>query len=196
MNTPETTHLPLGHGRIELVRGNIVEQEANAIVNAANTKLAGGGGVDGAIHRAAGQALARECPRLPADGRGRRCPTGEVRVTRAGKLAAQHVIHAVGPFYNPRYAEKGERQLRQVYENALRAAAEHGCLVIAVPAISTGAYRFPLKRGAQIALETVAEWLKEQRRPEVVRFVLLKEKVFEAFRSALKRLATNEGRAK
>jgi O-acetyl-ADP-ribose deacetylase (regulator of RNase III) len=85
--------------------------------------------------------------------------------------------------------------LRAVYENTLRAAAKHGCRVIAVPAISTGAYRFPVKRGAEIALATVAGWLQDKRRPEVVRFVLLKETVFEAFRSALGRLAAGAGRS-
>src|ERR1700689_3362190 len=92
------------YGRIELVLGNIVEQAVDAIVNAANTKLAGGGGVDGAIHRAAGLALKEECLLLPADERGQRCPTAEVRVTGAGTLPARWVIHAVGPFYNERYA--------------------------------------------------------------------------------------------
>src|SRR5262249_27118590 len=158
------------------------------IVNAANTRLSGGGGVDGAIHRAAGKALSRECARLPADGRGRRCPTGEARVTGAGKLAARHVIHAVGPFYNAHYPDNAEGQLAEVYTNVLRAARDHGCRVLAVPAISTGAYRFPLDRGAAIAVETVAAWLKENPLPEVVRFVLLKEPVYEAFRAALARL--------
>jgi O-acetyl-ADP-ribose deacetylase (regulator of RNase III) len=186
------THRAIGHGRIELLQGNIVEQEADAIVNAANTHLSGGGGVDGAIHRAAGKALLRECERLPADERGRRCPTGEVRVTSAGKLAAQHVIHAVGPFYNADYAEKAERQLADVYTNALRAAAEHGCRVVAFPAISTGAYRFPLGRGAEVGLDAVAAWLRAHPLPEVVRFVLLKEAAFAAFQAALGRLADGE----
>src|SRR5256885_1392446 len=94
--------LQLKHGRLELVLGNIIEQTVDAIVNAANTKLTGGGGVDGALHRAAGPTLKEECLRLPADERGRRCPTGEVRVTGAGALPARRVIHAVGPFYKER----------------------------------------------------------------------------------------------
>jgi O-acetyl-ADP-ribose deacetylase (regulator of RNase III) len=179
----------VGNGRIELVLGNIVEQRADALVNAANTKLSGGGGVDGAIHRAAGKALARECARLPADEKGRRCPTGQARVTGAGKLPAKYVIHAVGPFYNARYAEKAERQLREVYENVLRSAAEHECRVIAVPAISTGAYRFPVARAARIALGVAAEWLKENELPEVVRFVLFRPAHFRAFKNALQGLA-------
>jgi O-acetyl-ADP-ribose deacetylase (regulator of RNase III) len=177
-----------GGSRIELVLGDIVAQEADAIVNAANTRLSGGGGVDGAIHRAAGKALKEECARLPADDEGRRCPTGEVRVTGAGRLRARHVIHAVGPFYNDRYADKAERQLRQVHENILAAAAQHSCRTIAVPAISTGAYRFPIDRAAAIAVETVAEELKKTKAPKVVRFVLFSRAHFEAFRPALEAL--------
>src|ERR1700735_41906 len=98
--------LQLKHGRIELVLGDVVEQTVDAIVNAANTKLTGGGGVDGAVHRAAGPTLLEECLQLPADEQGRRCLTGEVRVTGGGMLPARWVIHAVGPFYNDRYADK------------------------------------------------------------------------------------------
>src|SRR5688572_26420613 len=119
--------LACGAGRIELVLGNIIEQAVDAIVNAANTKLAGGGGVDGAVHRAAGRKLKEECLALPADQDGRRCPTGEVRVTGAGDLPAKYVIHAVGPFYNARYAGKACQQLRLVHERALSAAADRGC---------------------------------------------------------------------
>jgi O-acetyl-ADP-ribose deacetylase (regulator of RNase III) len=178
----------VGNGRIELVLGNIVEQEADAIVNAANTKLAGGGGVDGAIHRAAGPALKQACLKLPADANGRRCPTGEVRVTAAGKLSAKFVIHAVGPFYNARYVEKGERQLAEVYETALAAAAEHECRSVALPAISTGAYRFPIDRAAAIALQTAADFLKRDNAVEVVRFVLFKAPHLEAFKAALEEI--------
>jgi O-acetyl-ADP-ribose deacetylase (regulator of RNase III) len=178
----------VGHGRIEIVLGNIVEQEADAIVNAANTKLSGGGGVDGAIHRAAGKALREACEAIPADERGQRCPTGQVRVTPAGNLKARYVIHAVGPFYNARYAEKAEQQLREVFENVLTAATAHRCRTVAVPAISTGAYRFPIDRAAAIALQTVADFLQEQELPEVVRFVLYKQPQFDAFRNQLDQL--------
>lgn len=171
--------------RIELILGNIVEQEADAIVNAANTKLSGGAGVDGAIHRAAGKKLKEACQRFAADERGRRCPTGEVRVTEAGRLRAKVVLHAVGPFYNARYVDKADRQLRQLHENILRAALEHECRSVALPAISTGAYRFPLDRAAAVALHAVAEFLRQQRKPEVVRFVLFKQAHLDAFRQAL-----------
>jgi O-acetyl-ADP-ribose deacetylase len=177
--------LQVGHGRIELVLGNIVEQEVDAIVNAANTKLAGGGGVDGAIHRAAGPRLKEECLRLPADQRGRRCPTGEVRVTRAGELPARWVIHAVGPFYSDRYAEKARNQLRQAYLHALNAAAERECRSVALPAISAGAYRFPMAEAAEIALAAAKEHLLQPQPVELVRFVLFKPAHMEVFRTAL-----------
>jgi O-acetyl-ADP-ribose deacetylase (regulator of RNase III) len=177
------------HGQIELVLGNIVEQRVDAIVNAANTKLAGGGGVDGAIHRAAGPSLKEECLLLPADEAGRRCPTGEVRVTGAGNLAASWVIHAVGPFYNERYAEKARNQLRQVHELAMDAADSEGCRSIAFPAISTGAYRFPLAEAAQIALKAIEEKLQQPQSVELVRFVLLKPAGLDVFRAALQNLA-------
>jgi O-acetyl-ADP-ribose deacetylase (regulator of RNase III) len=180
---------PVGHGRIELVLGNIVEQEADAIVNAANTKLSGGGGVDGAIHRAAGKALKEECARFPADERGRRCPTGQVRVTGAGNLPAKYLIHAVGPFYNERYAAKGEQQLREVFENLLAAAVKRRCRSVAVPAISTGAYRFPIKKAAAIALQTVADFLAKKKSLQLVRFVLYKRPQFQAFQAELKKRA-------
>jgi O-acetyl-ADP-ribose deacetylase len=178
----------VGRGHIELVCGNIVAQRVDAIVNAANTKLCGGGGVDGAIHRAAGKALAQECRRFPADADGRRCPTGEVRVTGAGDLPAKVVLHAVGPFYNARSADRCEALLRAAHENALAAAAERGCRTVAFPAISTGAYRFPVDRAAAVALSAVAEFLTRHGAPAVVRFVLFKQPHFEAFREALSRL--------
>ncbi len=192
MDTDTFVSRPFGHGRIELVLGNVVEQSADAIVNAANTRLSGGGGVDGAIHRAAGKALRTECAQLPADEKGRRCPTGEVRVTAAGNLAARFVLHAVGPFYHPLYADKAERQLREAYDNALTAAAERDCRSVVFPALSTGAYRFPVPRAAEIALAAVAEFLAAHEAPELVRFVLFEPPLFEAFRAELLR-RTGEG---
>jgi O-acetyl-ADP-ribose deacetylase (regulator of RNase III) len=176
-------------GGIELVLGNIVEQTVDAIVNAANTKLAGGGGVDGAIHRAAGPTLLAECLKLPEDENGRRCPTGEVRVTRAGNLPARFVIHAVGPFYNERYADKARQQLRQVHELALQSAAGKGCQSVAFPAISTGAYRFPLAEAAPIALSAATEHLREPTSVKLVRFVLFRPAQLSVFREALRAIA-------
>ncbi|MBW3596619.1 MAG: O-acetyl-ADP-ribose deacetylase [Planctomycetes bacterium] len=173
------------HGRIELLVGNIVEQDVDAIVNAANTTLEGGGGVDGAIHRAAGPSLLEECLKLPQYEPGRRCPTGECRVTGGGNLKARYVIHAVGPVYNDRSAEKAREQLRQVHRNSLQAAAEHDCRSIAFPAISTGAYRFPIEEAAPIALGVVREFLEAPSSVQLVRFVLFSQPPFDAFEKAL-----------
>src|SRR5438105_4693140 len=169
MADSEPVSRPVGRGRIELVLGNIVGQHVDAIVNAANTKLKGGGGVDGAVHRAAGPALREACLQFPADEDGRRCPTGQVRVTAAGDLPARYVIHAVGPFYNERYADRAERLLREAYENSLAEAVRHGCRSVAFPALSTGAYRFPLARAAAIALRAVADFLARDSSLEVAR---------------------------
>jgi O-acetyl-ADP-ribose deacetylase (regulator of RNase III) len=177
------------HGRVELVLGNIVEQTVDAIVNAANTKLTGGGGVDGAVHRAAGPTLKQECLLLPVDEHGRRCATGEVRVTGGGQLPARWVIHAVGPFFNARYADKVRQQLRQVHQQALQAASAKGCRSVALPAISTGAYRFPLAEAAPIALGVAVEQLQQPQSVELVRFVLFKPAQLEVFRGALRTLA-------
>jgi O-acetyl-ADP-ribose deacetylase (regulator of RNase III) len=176
------------HGRIELVKGNIVNQDVDAIVNAANTTLAGGGGVDGAIHRAAGPELLQECLALPEYEPGRRCPTGQCRVTGGGKLAARFVIHAVGPVYNDRSPAKSVSLLRQVHQNSLKAAAEKNCRSVAFPAISTGAYRFPIEDAAPVALSAAKEFLNEPSSIELVRFVLFSDRDFEVFADALAEL--------
>lgn len=176
----------LAHGDVELVLGNIVDQHTDAIVNAANTKLTGGGGVDGAIHRAAGPILKELCLQFPADEQGRRAQTGEVRTTKAGNLAAKYVIHAVGPFYNDRYADKARRQLAQVHLLALQAAIEHGCRSITFPAISTGAYRFPIATASEIAIDTVCKFLDRTAGLTLVRFVLIKQSHFDLFEKTLK----------
>src|SRR5262249_27578669 len=125
---------------------------------------------------------------LPADERGRRCPTGEVRVTGAGKLQARWVIHAVGPFYTERYAAKAREQLRQVHERALVEATKRGCRSVAFAAISTGAYRFPIAAAATIALETAKHHLAKPQSVALVRFVLFKPAQLKVFRDALQAL--------
>ncbi len=137
--------------RIEVLVGDITtDREADAIVNAANSSLLGGGGVDGAFHRAAGPALVAECRLLGG------CPTGEARITGAGDLPVRHVIHTVGPVW--RGGDHGEDALlASCYRESLRLAATHDCRVVAFPAISTGIYGFPADRAARIAVVTLGE---------------------------------------
>jgi O-acetyl-ADP-ribose deacetylase (regulator of RNase III) len=164
--------------RIELVEGDITKQSVDAIVNAANSSLLGGGGVDGAIHRAGGPAILDECRRLGG------CETGEAKATTAGRLPAKYVIHTVGPVW--RGGGEGEDQLlASCHRAALAIAAELGCRTVAFPAISTGIFGFPLDRAAQIALATTSEELG--RRPEIERvtFVLHGRDAHAAFEAAL-----------
>lgn len=172
-------------GSVELILGNIVDQEIDAIVNAANTKLTGGGGVDGAIHRAAGPKLKQLCLEFPANERGQRCATGCVKTTEAGNLKARYVIHAVGPFFNQQYADKAMNQLAQVHTLALQAAIAHNCRSIAFPAISTGAYRFPIVDAARIAIDTVCTFVNSSAGIELARFVLFKPSHLEIFQGSL-----------
>ena len=168
--------------RIELELGDITHETTDAIVNAANSSLLGGGGVDGAIHRAGGPAILEECRRLGG------CPTGDAKLTGGGRLAARHVIHAVGPFY--RDGRHGEPELlASAYRRSLEVAVEHGLRSIAFPSISTGAYRYPIAEAAPIALGTVAAFLDEHPgRLDVVRFVLYGARDLAVYSEALARL--------
>jgi O-acetyl-ADP-ribose deacetylase len=151
---------------LELVRGDITHEEVDAIVNAANTTLLGGGGVDGAIHAAGGPEILAECRRLGG------CPTGDAKITGGGRLRARFVVHTVGPVY--RDGRRGEpERLASAYRRSLEVATEHGARSVAFPSISTGAYRFPIDAAARIALDTVGEFVAG--RPgalDLVRFVL------------------------
>lgn len=139
--------------RIELVQGDITKLHVDAIVNAANSSLLGGGGVDGAIHRAAGPALVEECRAL------RGCPAGQAKITRGYNLPAKHVIHTVGPvWYNGTKNE--DALLASCYRNSLLLAVENNIQTIAFPSISTGAYRFPFDRACRIALNTINSFLR------------------------------------
>jgi O-acetyl-ADP-ribose deacetylase (regulator of RNase III) len=154
--------------RVEAVQGDITTLAIEAIVNAANTTLLGGGGVDGAIHRAAGPELLEACRLLGG------CPTGEARITAGFRLPAKFVIHAVGPVWSG--GERREAELlRGCYLSSLRLAAEHGVRSIAFPSISTGAYRYPIERAARIAVDTVREVLARPTGVELVRFVCFSE---------------------
>ncbi|OLD66321.1 MAG: O-acetyl-ADP-ribose deacetylase [Acidobacteria bacterium 13_1_40CM_2_68_5] len=158
----------VGRTRLVLVEGDITRQDVDAIVNAANPSLLGGGGVDGAIHRAGGPQILEECRAVVA--RQGRCPAGQAVVTGGGRLKARHVIHAVGPVWHG--GSRGEDDLlRSAYINCLRLALSVAARSLAFPSISTGAYGFPIERAARIAFEAVRELVREECPLDEVRFV-------------------------
>jgi O-acetyl-ADP-ribose deacetylase len=166
--------------RVELVIGDITEQKVDAIVNAANQKLAGGGGVDGAIHRAGGASLMRETTELYPAG----CPTGSAVATSAGNLRAKYVFHAVGPWWNG--GNRGERDLlKSAYVRCLELAVELALGSIAFPAISTGVYRYPFDLAAEDSLSATRDFLLEHQQPGLARFVLFNEGAYGAFSRVL-----------
>jgi len=160
---------------LSLVKGDITQQDTEAIVNAANSRLAGGGGVDGAIHRAGGPSIMEECRKIG------RCPTGGAVITTGGNLKARYVIHAVGPVYKDGKAREKEL-LESTYRKSLEIAIEKGIKSISFPSISTGAYRYPVKEASEIALRTIIDFIKVNKGLDMVRFVLFSEsdlKVYE-----------------
>ncbi|MEU6820267.1 O-acetyl-ADP-ribose deacetylase [Streptomyces atriruber] len=167
---------------ITLVQGDITQQRADAIVNAANSSLLGGGGVDGAIHRRGGPDILADCRRLRASHYGKGLPTGRAVATTAGRLDAGHVIHTVGPVWSA--TEDRSELLASCHRESLRVAAELGARTIAFPAISTGVYRWPLADAARIAVSTVREAADPELFDEV-RFVLFGQDAHDAFAAAL-----------
>ena len=169
-----------GSCRLELAQGDITQQEVDAIVNAANSRLAGGGGVDEAIHRAAGPVLMQETRELYPDG----CPTGSAVATSAGDLQAKHVFHAVGPVWGG--GQRGEPDLlRSAYVRCLELAVENDCQSVAFPAISTGVYGYPVDLAAEASLGATRDFLLEHGKPTLVRFVLFDEGTYGAFARVL-----------
>jgi O-acetyl-ADP-ribose deacetylase len=162
--------------KIELLKGDITKVEVDAIVNAANSSLMGGGGVDGAIHRAGGPAILEECKKIVARQGG--CRTGESVITTAGNLAAKFVIHTVGPIWNNGKNDEREK-LANCYRNSLQLAVENNCETIAFPNISTGVYRFPKDEAARIAVDTVCSFLEKNDTIRKVIFVCFDEENFQ-----------------
>lgn len=179
----------VNQAEIVLTCGDITHVQVDAIVNAANSGLLGGGGVDGAIHRAAGPALLEMCRKI-RDEQGP-CPAGEAVITRAGDLAAQFVIHTVGPVWQG--GGQGEPELlARCHERCLELALESGCTSIAFPAISTGAYGYPVAEAATVAIETVRSWLAEREVSMTVRFVLYSAASYRVFYQHLSRSAERQ----
>lgn len=168
---------------LELVQGDITLQEVDAVVNAANSRLAGGGGVDGAIHARGGPAIMEETRKKYPGG----CPTGSAVISGGGRLKAKYVIHAVGPIWRGGDHQEAEL-LAQAYRRSLELALEHPCRSVAFPALSTGAYGYPMEQAAQVALQTVCEFLAQHRKPELVRFVLYDDRAYRHFADALEKL--------
>ena len=166
--------------QIEINRGDITKLDVDAIVNAANTTLLGGGGVDGAIHRAAGPELLMECRGLNG------CRPGEAKITRGYRLPARFVIHTVGPVWRGGKHNEPET-LANCYRNSLQLAFENGIKTIAFPAISCGAYGYPIPEAAQMAVKTTREFLANEENIERVVFVLWGEDIYEAYREVLKK---------
>jgi len=172
---------------IECRRGDITLEDTDAIVNAANSRLAGGGGVDGAIHRAGGPSIMEECRKIGL------CPTGSAVITGGGRLKARYVIHAVGPVYRGGRdgrdgAHKEAELLADAYVNALKLAEEKGLASIALPSISTGAYGYPVEEASVVALDTVAGFAKSGTTLKLIRFVLFSDSDLKTYEDALKQV--------
>jgi O-acetyl-ADP-ribose deacetylase (regulator of RNase III) len=178
----------VGGAVLELVEGDITKQDTEAIVNAANNSLLGGGGVDGAIHRAGGPEILAECRELGG------CATGDAKITTGGRLKARYVIHTVGPVYWREGAEQAAELLASAYRRSLEVAMENRVRSVAFPSISTGAYGYPLEEAAPIALRTVGDFVASQKEDglQLVRFVLFGRQAYQVYQRALSGLMEPE----
>jgi O-acetyl-ADP-ribose deacetylase len=170
----------VGNATLQLVKGDITDQEADAIVNAANSTLLGGGGVDGAIHSKGGPKILEECKRIRAKEWPDGLPTGNAVITTAGNLKAKHVIHTVGPIWRGGLYEES-KLLRRAYWNSLKLAVANGLKSVAFPSISTGAYLYPTDEAASVAVVAVKDFLEKEDRLDWVRFVLFSERDFALY---------------
>ena len=175
--------IKLNSTTLSLVKGDITHEETDAIVNAANSRLAGGGGVDGAIHSAGGPKIMEECRKIGG------CPTGNAVITTGGNLKAKHVIHAVGPIY--RDGKQGEdKLLAGAYTKSIELAVKNSVKSIAFPSISTGAYGYPINEAAEIALKTIMDFIRANKGLSLVRFVLFSDRDLEVYKKTLERFIT------
>lgn len=170
--------------RIEVVQGDITKQKVDAIVNAANNSLLGGGGVDGAIHRVAGPELLKECRKLKG------CPTGEAKITRGYQLPAKWVIHTVGPIWRDGNYKEDE-YLAKCYQSCFNLTEEYWLKTVAFPSISTGVYRFPLERATKIAVTETINFLKRNNFVKKIIFVCFNDRVYDYYAAELKKYSIN-----
>lgn len=176
--------IAVGNGVIEIRQGDITQEEVDAIVNAANSRLAGGGGVDGAIHRRGGAAILRDTNAQYPNG----CPTGSAVISTAGNLRARFVIHAVGPVWSG--GQHGEAALLAcAFRRSLELAAEYHCESVAMPALSAGAYGYPMREAAMVAITTAVEFLRAHDQPRLIRFVLFDARAYGVFEEVLQLFA-------
>ncbi|MEM2995598.1 MAG: O-acetyl-ADP-ribose deacetylase [Candidatus Bathyarchaeia archaeon] len=182
-----TEEFTVGKAKICLIQGDITDLGTDAIVNAANSSLMGGGGVDGAIHRKGGPKILEECKRIRATEYPNGLPTGKAVITTGGNLKAKYVIHTVGPVWHG--GTQGEPQLlAEAYRNSLKLAVSKGLKTIAFPSISTGAYGYPIEKASPIAISTVKEFLEREDKLEKVVFVLFSKRDFEIYRKTAEEL--------
>jgi O-acetyl-ADP-ribose deacetylase len=174
--------LQIGKSRLAIVEGDITREDTEAIVNAANSGLRGGGGVDGAIHRAGGPAIMEECRKIGS------CPTGQAVITTGGNLKAKYVIHTVGPVWSGGNRHEAAL-LKSAYLESLKLATKKNIKSLSFPAISTGAYGYPLNEAARIAMKTAIDYLTNNPEIEQVRFVLFGKSTYDAFAAEMKRVS-------